>query len=301
MSRLDPVSLRLFVRVNEKGSIAAAAEAEHIAAAAVSKRISELEKLLGTPLLRRTNRGVEPTQAGEALLTLARGALHILDQIPLQMVAYSTGDRGLVRLRASMSAISQFLPRAIKTFQDLHPDVQVQLESGTGSEVVGAVISNSADIGIYSGAPLPHSCETFPYRRDQLVLICPPDHALSTRKKIFFREALPFDLIGLEAGSAVNLMLAQAASAANRGLNLKIQVSSFESLCDMVAEGLGIGVLPRIIAERNSRAFDVHIVHLKDHWAERQFTLMVRSLAGMTGAGRLFAEHLLGDRRAVSA
>ena len=66
MLRLDPTSLKLFVRMVEEGAIAAAADREHIAAAAISKRLSEIESLLRTPLLMRTNQGVEPTAAVNA-------------------------------------------------------------------------------------------------------------------------------------------------------------------------------------------------------------------------------------------
>src|SRR5690349_6042697 len=83
--RLDPTSLRLFVRIVEEGTIARAAEREHIAAAAVSKRMSELEDTLRTPLLIRTNKGVEATAAGRVLLRLARSVLHQLDQIYAEM------------------------------------------------------------------------------------------------------------------------------------------------------------------------------------------------------------------------
>ena len=66
MLRLDPTLLKLFVRVVEEGAIAAPADREHIAAAAISKRLSEIESLLRTPLLMRTNQGVEPTAAVNA-------------------------------------------------------------------------------------------------------------------------------------------------------------------------------------------------------------------------------------------
>jgi DNA-binding transcriptional LysR family regulator len=72
--KLDPLSLRLFVSVVEEGTIAAAAAREHIAAAAVSKRLSELEDQLNTQLLTRSNKGIVVTAAGVALLDMARGA-----------------------------------------------------------------------------------------------------------------------------------------------------------------------------------------------------------------------------------
>lgn len=95
--RLDPTSLKLFVCVVEEGTIAAAAERSHSAAAAVSKRVSELEAVLRTQLLTRTNKGVEPTAAGSALLNIARRALHELDEVCGQrqpLATQSIGWRG---------------------------------------------------------------------------------------------------------------------------------------------------------------------------------------------------------------
>ncbi|KAG1245055.1 hypothetical protein G6F65_021451 [Rhizopus arrhizus] len=95
--RFDPTSLKLFISVVEQGTIAAAAEHEHIAAAAISKRISELEENLKIRLLIRTNKGIRPTPAGIALSTMARRALHELDEIAVQMRDYSRGLRGFIR------------------------------------------------------------------------------------------------------------------------------------------------------------------------------------------------------------
>ena len=66
--RMDLTSLQLFVAVCELGSIGRAAEREFIAASAVSKRLSDLEATLETPLLYRHTRGVDLTPAGESLL-----------------------------------------------------------------------------------------------------------------------------------------------------------------------------------------------------------------------------------------
>ena len=125
---IDPLSLKLFVIIVEEGTISAAAEREHIAASAVSKRISDLEDTLQTQLLRRTNKGVVPTMAGVTLLNLARGVLHDLNDIFLQIQEYSSGVRGRVRLWANISAINQFLPNELKSFLNEHPQVQVRLE-----------------------------------------------------------------------------------------------------------------------------------------------------------------------------
>ncbi|WP_195808529.1 LysR family transcriptional regulator, partial [Klebsiella pneumoniae] len=126
--KLDPQSLRLFISVLEEGTIAAASQREHIAAAAVSRRLSELESLLGSQLLIRSNKGIEPTEAGTALMYMARGVLNDLSGIVSEMQEYSHGKRGSVRLLANISAITQFLPALLKSFMEKHPNIRVTLE-----------------------------------------------------------------------------------------------------------------------------------------------------------------------------
>ena len=149
--RLDPTSLKLFISVVEQGTIAAAAEHEHIAAAAVSKRISELEENLKIRLLIRTNKGIQPTPAGIALSTMARRALHELDEIAVQMRDYASGLRGFIRVHANISAITQFLPQDIRLFLNECPNVQVDLEEKISSAIIKSVAENAADVGIISG------------------------------------------------------------------------------------------------------------------------------------------------------
>ena len=129
--KLDPTSLQLFVSVVEEGTIAAAGEKEHIAPAAISKRIADLEELLGSDLLRRSNKGVEPTPAGAALVNIARRILHDLDDAYHQIREYASGVRGTVRVFANISSITQFLPEAFTVFMKEHPTVRLELQSTT--------------------------------------------------------------------------------------------------------------------------------------------------------------------------
>ena len=292
MQRLDPTSLKLFVRVAEEGTIAAAADREHIAAAAVSKRLTEIESLLGVQLLVRTNKGVEPTAAGLALLALARRALHELDQIPVQMQGYASGVRGLVRVCASMSAITQFLPSDIQSFLALHPDVQVQLEERSSSAVTRAVAENAADVGIFTSAPHDPQLETFPYQHDRLALCTPKAHPLATREGVCFADIVDEEIVGMQTGSATAVLLARAASLLDRPLRMRIQVTSFDALCMMVHCGLGVAVLPESVALRNAVTLEVAVVPLTESWARREFRIAVRRGGLLPVAAKLLASHL---------
>jgi molybdate transport repressor ModE-like protein len=290
--KLDPVSLRLFVDIAENGSITGAAARAHTAASAVSKRISDLESVLKTRLLVRTNKGVEATAAGIALANMARSVLHEFDDIEAQMSEYAAGVRGHVRVMANISAITQFLPRALKGFLSRHPDVQVRLQENISTAITRAVAENAADIGIFTMMSHGQQLEVFPYRDDELVLIAPRGHALAKRRTVRFADTLDYPYVGLHADSAINLQLMRAANELGKTVRTTIHVTSYDALCFMVEAGLGIGIMPRTVAQPYRRTLGIAVITLSEAWAQRQLKIGVRSLAGLPVAARLLVEHL---------
>ncbi|HEX9078144.1 MAG TPA: LysR family transcriptional regulator [Desulfuromonadaceae bacterium] len=289
---IDPVSLKLFVTIVEEGTIAAAAEREHIAASAVSKRISELEDAFHTQLLRRTNKGVVPTEAGITLLGLARGVLHDLNNIALQIREYASGVRGHVRLSANISSINQFLPAEIKSFMNTHPQVHVHLEANISEAIVNAVAENAADVGIVTMGAYRHDLEYLPYHSDQLIVITPKEHPLASMRSISFRDTLEYGFVGLPVGSALHTQLVRAAHELNLTPKLRIQVNSFDALCLMVEAGLGIGIVPKGAARPYLKGLRIRSINLDEPWANRELKICVRSLEALPAAARLLVEHL---------
>jgi DNA-binding transcriptional LysR family regulator len=108
MSRhLDPVTLRLFVAACEERNIARAAAREALVPSAVSKRIAAVEAAIGSPLLVRGRRGIEPTPAGEVLLRQAREVLSALARTEAELTEFAAGLQGSVRVLASVSALAE--------------------------------------------------------------------------------------------------------------------------------------------------------------------------------------------------
>lgn len=290
--RLDPVSLRLFIAVVELGSIAAAAQQEHIAAAAVSRRMSELEQALGTPLLLRHARGIRPTPAGASLVALARGALHALDDIPERVKDFAGGLRGQVRVFANISAITQFLPDDLAAFCEAHPHVRVVLEESNSAATVQAVAENAADLGLYTAYAHDDSVQSLPWRRDRLCLVVGRGHRLARRRQAALADVVQDSFVGLRTGSAINLLLSAEAARLGRPLHVRIQVTGFDALCLMVARGFGIGVAPAGITRLYAPGLGVREIALTDAWAERELRLAVRSLDMLPPAARRLVEHL---------
>jgi DNA-binding transcriptional LysR family regulator len=291
--RFDLKDLELFVSVAETGSIAKAADRCHTVASAISKRLSDLEAAYGTALLLRSSKGVAPTPAGLALLARARAVLHQAGQLDLELRGYSAGIRGQVRVFANISAIVEFLPSALASFLSAHPEIQVELEEQVSGAVAQAVADNLADLGIVSEVPAGHDLVLIPFREDELVLLVQPDHPLAPHRRIDFCEALDADFVGLHSDSALHYRLLRAAAEVDRALNLKIQVTSFDAVCAMVAAGLGIGVVPRAATTPYTVSLGLVPLALNDDWSRRRLHLCVRSLEGLSAAARLLLDHLI--------
>jgi DNA-binding transcriptional LysR family regulator len=292
--RIDLTSLQLFVAVCELGSIGKAAEREFIAASAVSKRLSDLEATLETPLLYRHTRGVDLTPAGESLLHHARSVLFSLEKMQGELSEYAEGVRGHVRIHASISAIVQFLPEDLGAFIKEHGQVKIDLEEHLSTEIVRAVQEGAADLGICNADVLAngHELQALPYREDQLVLIVPRRHPLARRKAVAFEQTLECDHVGLHTNSSIYIAMREAAAAAGRTIKLRIHVTGLDAMCRMIHNGLGVGVMPLRAFELMQGVGELESVVLTDAWARRRIELVARDFSTLPVTARLLVDHL---------
>jgi DNA-binding transcriptional LysR family regulator len=290
--RLCPLSLGLLVFVIEEGSIAAVAERHNLAASAVSKRLSDLEAALGSSLISRTNRGIEPTAAGIVLASLARNVLNDLDEIYVRMQEYSEGIRGQVRLTANRSSIIGYLPAELKSFAIKHPHVAVRLEERISNSVTRSILENEADIGLFWPVEYPIGLEILPYHVDHSVVITPKDHALASKSSVKFVETLDEEFVGLHEEAV--MMLHKAAADVQKTLKLRVQVSSFDAMCGMVSAGLGIGLVPHSCIPSELIGSRLHVIKLDEPWARRELLIGTRSYDSLSAAGKLLFDHLAG-------
>lgn len=287
----DLFSLALFVRIAETRSITKAAEACHIALAAASRRMSLLEHQYGVKLLERTARGAELTPAGRALLHRARQILSQAEQLRAELSEYSSGGKGHVRVQASASAISQYLPADLASFSDVVPHAVIALEERFSGEIVQALREGTTDVGvIMEGMPL-DGLEAFEYRTDQLVAVVPKGHALRGRN-VTFSSLLDYDFVGLEDATALTRLLIDQAAVVRKPLRARIQVHSFAALCKIIESGLGIGVLPEGAARLFAAAMRLRIIRLGEAWATRRMYVCYREYDALPAIARRLVDHL---------
>ena len=296
--RPDLVSLRLFVAVCEETTIAGAAERESIAPSAVSKRIAEIEAQTGVELLVRGARGVAPTPAGAALLHHARQVLRGIEQMQAELSEYAEGIRGHVRVFANVSSIVEFLPADLSTFLAGHPHVRLDLQERVSAAVVAGVRESATDIGICWSLADTTGLQVMPYETDRLLIAVHPDHRLAKAKALRFEDTLDCEFVGLQPESMMNAFLSGLAARAGKRLTYRINVTTFEAACRVIAANLAIGVIPSEIARGFVTTLGLKTVPLTDDWAHRKIILCMRDYEALPVPARAFVDHLR-DRSAA--
>ncbi|WP_137890832.1 LysR family transcriptional regulator [Ramlibacter sp. 2FC] len=284
LARFDLVSVRLAVACAQTGSLTAAAREAHLALAAASRRIRELEDAVGSPLFERHARGLSPTAAGRVFVKHGLSLLQTLEQLGGELSDLRLGLSRHIRLCASTAAINQFLPPLLARYAALHPQVRVDLEEQVSEAVVATLREGRADVGVFVEGPDETGLATRLFRHDELVLVLPRGHALAAaRSPLPFVEALDQDWISLNTGAAMLQKQQQTALAAGKPLRLRMQVRSFDAVCHLVASGLGLAVLPKAAAQPIVRAMGLVTRPLADAWAKRR--LRVATSAGAADPG----------------
>ena len=290
--RYDLISLDLFITVAQERNLTRAGRIKHVAVSAISKRISELEAQVGSALLLRNARGVELTPAGQSLLFYARQLKQTLAELDTELSGYASGVKGHIRVHAITSALSQFLPQDVAGFAALYPQIKFDIEERVGSAVIRAVADGRADVGIIAAQTAPEGLETFTYRHDELTLVVPHDHELASRKSISFKQALEHEFVGPHLESSVHALLTHEASRLGMALKLRIRISSFDCMCRMVSNGLGVAVLPRSVVSQYQRSHKLKVVKLDEPWAQRTLLLVLRSYESAPATLKTFIDHL---------
>jgi DNA-binding transcriptional LysR family regulator len=113
---------------------------------------------------------------------------------------------------------------------------------------------------------------------------------LAGKRKVTFVGTLSHDFGGLGAASALHEFVGQQADRAGRRLRVRVRLSSFDVICQMVEGGTGIAIVPEATARRWRRSMALGIAHLTDSWAIRHLTLCVQGQQSLTPhAARLLA------------
>ena len=249
---MDTRQLAAFCAVVERRSFSQAAERLGVTQPAVSLQVRSLEKRLGTQLLDRSGRRVEPTEAGWRLYRGAQRLLALEEQL-LDEVAGDAGGEltGELSIGASTGPAAIAVPLLLCEFQRAHREVRIALEVHETQTVVDRVAERELELGIVGAARRHRGVRFEPFLRDEVILACPPGHPFAGRT-IALDELRGQELVVMQEGAGVRQVIddeLRKQGVRLRDLDVRLQLGLQESVRTAVAAGYGVAFISRTAIE----------------------------------------------------
>jgi DNA-binding transcriptional LysR family regulator len=249
---MDTRQLAAFCAVVERRSFSQAAERLGVTQPAVSLQIRALEKRLGTQLLDRSGRRVEPTEAGLKLYRGAQRMLALEEQLVSDVASMTEGElSGDLVLGASTGPAAIVVPVLLGEFHREHPDVRVFLTVSDTHTIVERVAARELELGIVGASRRHRGVRFEPFFSDQVILACPPGHRFAGRT-VSLDELREETVILMQEGAGVRQILEDALRRRGvrlRDLDVRLELGLQESVRRAVEAGFGVTFISRTAIE----------------------------------------------------
>jgi LysR family transcriptional activator of glutamate synthase operon len=248
--------LRYFVTVAHKRHFTRAAEELCIAQPALSQQIQALEHECGVALFERTSRRVQLTAAGEALLAHAEHILAAVEQTRVELQAFAELKKGRVAIGVLQSLSMYRLPALLSRFHARYPGIEITLREEVTEYLLDQIVKGQLDLALVHtvGNAFPsHKTDpqiiTRPILTEEIVVIVSPHHPLAHRQTIAPQELQHESFILFKPGSGLRQALMHLGEMGGFTPHVPFESGDIGTTRALVAEGLGIAVLPRSVAE----------------------------------------------------
>lgn len=250
LSALTLQQLRYIVAVDRNRSFREAARACHVSQPGLSAQIKKVEEILGLAIFDRTRQPVVSTEVGARVVVHAQ---IVLDQVD-QLAGLARGQRELVgsyRLGMIPSLVPSLVPLFLPRFADAHPRVELEVVEAKTEELVRRLREGALDAGI---AAVPLEVPTFTERllfHETFFVYLPPRHGLAARDRIRQADLYDEHVWLLREGHCFRsqaLHLCSADARSRPQARVSFDADSFETLVRLVDEGVGLTILPDLVA-----------------------------------------------------
>jgi DNA-binding transcriptional LysR family regulator len=271
--KFDTTTVRLVLAIAEEGSISRAADKLSLAAAAASRRMSDLEQQLGAKLFKRVPHGVEITESGTKLLQYIRQIDNLIDRLEGDARALNHGLDGRIIIGSPKAVIIQFLAHEISTIQRKYPAISLKIIEENSKIVQQLLRDKVIDVGIYEKKSGFLDLPKFPYQEDRLVLVYSRTHFQFPDGPVGIDEFIDLPVVSLGKGSAVLSAVQRAYRSRGRQFPSKFTVSGFDTMLALVRNGLGVGLMPPEVLRSFHPEESLVAAELSGDWHQRSYVL----------------------------
>lgn len=245
--------MEMLVHLLEAGSYAAAGERLHVAHSAVHRQIRLLEEELGQRLVYRDGGAIHPTAAGKDVIEVARRVLKDISNLSHRLAGERALRTGHILLGTGTTMFLYFLPKVLSIFRDQFPLVDVQILTGSATEILTGIRESTIDLGIVFSdvpdEPASGGVQFEPLYTEEFVLIVPPGHPLESARSPVVSQLNGVPLISLSRTSRIRHMIETRLEAARVSMRVVMELENEEAIEKMVGIGVGTGFISRRRAE----------------------------------------------------
>jgi LysR family nitrogen assimilation transcriptional regulator len=249
---MDIRQLSYFVRVAELGSFSRASAFLHVAQPALSRQIQNLEVELKEKLLIRNGRGVEPTEAGERLLSNARGVLRLIERTYEDIENARTGKSGKVAIGLPATISAGISTALIRRLRDELSDAQVTLVHGRSRKLQEWLLSGRLDMVIMYDAPSSPMLEVTNLIEEEQYLVG-SSSAFDHAGPVPLEALASLPMIVPCRPHSVRVLLDAELARFGQKLNIVFELDPLDTIFDLVRDGYGFTVAsPRAIESKHA-------------------------------------------------
>jgi DNA-binding transcriptional LysR family regulator len=293
--RIDALGLEAFLAIAEHGSFQKAADAIHVTQTALSRRLQNLEALLGVKLVERTTRSVALTTIGQDFLPQCRRLLTDLEAALEEIHETGRAQRGDVSIACVPTAGIQFLPQVIQAYSARFPENRIRILDHASSDVAAAVIRREAEFGIRIAGSQHQDLRSILLLEDRFVLACRSDHPLAGRKSMTWKNLQPYRLIFAGEVSGNRPLLEGALGGLGLALDSFYEVQRSSTALGLVAAGVAAAVVPGLAVQKGAYP-GLEVVALTEPVVSRSLVLVTRRTAHLSPAAQALHDMILDTR-----
>ncbi|KVS05854.1 LysR family transcriptional regulator [Burkholderia vietnamiensis] len=296
---MDLKAFRYFDEIVRQGNFGKAAKRLPLSQTALSKAIRLLEDELGVTLLERGRRGVavKLTSAGEVVLQHARAILAERERMQFDLDALRDLDRGELRLGLPPVGSAELFAAPLAEFRERYPGVSIHLHEHGSAELEQAVRDGELELAA-TMLPVRTDLQAMFIRREPMVLAVPRGHALETHVRVHLHELNGVPFIALNEGFALTRRLREACIAQGFTINEVAHSAQPNFALALVAAGLGVTCLPRLVARRHGNA-GVRLIDLDAPGLEWRVAIVWRKGTTLSWAARAWLDLIKPDDAGV--
>lgn len=293
--------MEYLVAVADAGQIGRAAAACHVAQPSLSAQIKQLERTLGTAVIERIGRGIQLTPAGDDLAQRARVILRETDDLVDAAQRSADGLHGRLRVAAIPTVAPYLLPRFVPLLREFHPRVETHLREMQTPALVPALAGGEIDLGLMALPVEDDALDHITILDDPFELALDSSHEFAGLDDVLVDELAGEAVLLLEDGHCLRDQALEICGRVGAAESGEIQATSLSTLCQMVAAGMGVTLLPRSARPVEARAGAGIVVRpFRGDPPTRQLVLVWRTRSPAAGLYRDLGERL-ADRLASSA